>query len=174
MNSEPPILFLDIDGVIVPFGEKEISAACAEQLRRIVRAAGVGIVISSTWRMPPIERLLKIWRVAGLPECWIMGVTPDLALSPLSHPDRLRGTEIQAWLAANAPGATRFAIVDDQCDDITPCFPPQVVFATKSETGLTPQIADAIISWLTGRSVARCSVKYQGTSKERDCRPSRR
>ena len=150
-KSDQPILFLDIDGVVIPFGETGIPAACAQHLRRIVGEAGVGIVISSTWRMPPIERLLKIWRTAGLPESWIIGVTPDLALSPDSRPDQLRGMEIQAWLNANATAATRFAIVDDQCDDITPCFPPELVFATRSEYGLTRQIAENVIRWLTCR-----------------------
>ena len=148
---EHPILFLDIDGVVIPFGETGIPSACAHQLRRIVREAGVGIVISSTWRMPPIERLLKVWRAAGLPESWIVGVTPDLALSPDGRPDQLRGREIQAWLTANATAATRFAIVDDQCDDISPCFPPEVVFATRSEYGLTRHMAENIIRWLTCR-----------------------
>lgn len=164
---EHPILFLDIDGVVIPFGDTGIPSASAHQLRRVVREAGVGIVISSTWRMPPIERLLKVWRAAGLPESWIIGVTPDLALSPGndkstvgshdcrqglspdSRPDQLRGREIRAWLNANATAATKFAIVDDQCDDITPCFPPEVVFVTRSEYGLTRQIAENIIRWLT-------------------------
>ena len=147
-TPERRILFLDIDGVMIPFGEKEISRDCAENLRHIMKATGAGIVISSTWRAPPIERLLKVWRAAGLRESWILGGTPDLALSPDSRADRLRGMEIQAWLTMNGAAGARFAIIDDQCDDITPCFPPHVVFTTKPELGLTRQVADNVIHCL--------------------------
>ena len=144
-------LFLDIDGVMIPLGEKAIAADCAANLRAIVSSVpGIGIVISSTWRAPPIERLLRVWRAAGLRESWIVGVTPDLSRHPHSMPDKLRGQEIAAWLAANAAGSTRYAILDDQVEEIEPLFAPGVIFATKGDVGLTRGIATEIIRCLKG------------------------
>ena len=126
-----------------------IEAECAENLRRIMTVPGMGIVISSAWRAPPIERLLTVWRDAGLNPSWIIGVTPDLALRPRSTPDRLRGMEIQSWLVTNAAKSARYAVIDDQQDEIDPCFPMTAVFATNPEIGLTRQVAADVVHCLT-------------------------
>lgn len=142
-------LFLDIDGVMIPFGDRAIAPGCAANLRRIMAAVPeLCIVISSTWRMPPVERLKRIWRQSGLPRSWLMARTPDLAGQPGSDPEKLRGLEIRRWLEIHAPGAARYAILDDQTEEIEPCFPPSLIFQTDPTWGLTRSVAHKIIRLL--------------------------
>ena len=139
-------LFLDIDGVMIPFGDKEIAPGCAENLRRIMSAVpGLGIVIASAWHMPPVERLLRIWRKAGLPEAWIVGFTPDLSCVPGSVPEKLRGMEIRHWLDGHAHETACYAILDDQTDEIESCFPSAPIFTTAPDIGLDRDTAHAIV-----------------------------
>ena len=150
-------LFLDIDGVMIPFGEQSITPDCAENLRMIMDAVpDLGLVISSTWRFPPLERLLNIWRRAGLPPAWIFGCTPDLAGRPGQSPATLRGSEIRHWLGENSTGKAVFVIVDDQTDDISPCFPRSVIFETNPVTGLTRSDAVGIVRLLLSSARPRC------------------
>lgn len=44
------LLFLDVDGVLLPFGAAEYSAEALEALRTIVAASQARIVLSSSWR----------------------------------------------------------------------------------------------------------------------------
>lgn len=142
-------LFLDIDGVMIPFGDQAIASECAANLRQIMSAVpDLCIVISSSWRTPPVGRLMEIWREARLPWPWIVGSTPDLAGRPGSDPEKLRGLEIRRWLEDHAAASTGFAILDDQTDEIEPCFPSSVIFGTNPTLGLTNGIADEIIRLL--------------------------
>lgn len=142
-------LFLDIDGVMIPFGDQAITPDCAANLRKIMTAVPeLCIVMSSTWRAPPIERLERIWRQASLPWSWIRDCTPDLAGAPGSVPEKLRGLEIRCWLEDNTHEGAGYAILDDQTDEIEPCFPPSVIFRTDPMHGLTHSTARTIIRLL--------------------------
>lgn len=142
-------LFLDIDGVMIPFGDRAIAPECAANLRQIMTAVpDLCIVISSSWRAPPIGRLMEIWRQAGLPWPWIVGSTPDLAGRPGSDPETLRGLEIRHWLKEHAAANAGLAILDDQAAEIEPCFPSSVIFQTDPTRGLTHLTAHAIVRLL--------------------------
>ncbi len=74
----------------------------------------LGVVISSAWRAPPMERLEKVWRESGLVLSWIVGSTPDLSRASGSVPEMLRGLEIRRWLEGHAAGSEGYAIIDDR------------------------------------------------------------
>lgn len=116
----PPILFLDIDGVLVPCGEGVASypvfhKRCVENLKMLL--AGVSsakVVFSSTWRLPNyVNRLHEQWREHGFPEALAIDGTPDLRQDSSVLRRHQRGLEIRAWLEVNA-SATRWVVVDDE------------------------------------------------------------
>lgn len=131
------VLFLDFDGVLnshrtaIAFsgvswaGSGGIRAKMDEVAVRlvggIVRRAGAGVVLSTSWRTHPD------WKTYGpaldLP---VIDRTPDL------HGPR--GADIAAWLAVH-PEVERYAIVDDDAD----MLPEQLPYFVKTEhaDGLT-------------------------------------
>ena len=116
-----PILFLDIDGVLnsnrtaYAFGGFPSPSNIANTTHRFdwvavamihqLVAKGVEIVLSSTWRLQPPDRLAALTTALGFP---LLDVTPY-------YPDAIRGVEIQQWLDAH-PQYTVWAIVDDDAD----------------------------------------------------------
>lgn len=84
------VLFLDIDGVLVPFDSTDISPGPLEQLRRIHEATSCQIVLSSSWRAfkPRIARINRCLKEIGLPP--LIDKTPQLGLD--------RPKEIVTWL----------------------------------------------------------------------------
>jgi HAD domain in Swiss Army Knife RNA repair proteins len=93
------------------------------------------IVLTSTWRYDPAGLFsAKHW---GIP---FIDVTPDLPKEP-------RRNEILAWLRDH-PEVTRYAVLDDEDDELDdlPLFQPSAV------TGLTGQMAQDLVDYLTGRS----------------------
>lgn len=150
MHSPPRcFLFLDVDGVMIPFGKKEIARGCALSLRQIVAAVPrLRIVLTSSWRAPPLERFFRVWRRAELPESWIEAMTPDLSRDPANIPEMRRGLEIRRWLAQHGEAGARFAILDDQPDEISPCFPSEIIFRTDPMSGLDRKTAKQIITLL--------------------------
>lgn len=154
-----PVIFLDIDGVLITlksFGQGKKSgrsaqpmSECVEQLNRIVRETGAGIVLSSTWRYDndPVE-LLHRFRVEA--EC--LGATPELirqtrGSSLVVVPQR--GDEIRQWLTINE-GVERFVILDD--DDDMGKLKPFLVQTTFAD-GLTAETADDAISLLKSENL---------------------
>src|SRR4051812_30542863 len=105
------IIFLDIDGVLNSRKTVERWRGCigidrvlAERFARLQQATGVGVVLSSTWR------LSRNWR-ANMRRNGVVGIidrTPDLRA-------RTRGEEIQAWLDVH-PEVQLYAILDDARD----------------------------------------------------------
>lgn len=131
------VLFLDIDGVLnshrtaiafggMPFRVHRDRAMFDEVAIRliagIVKAAGAGIVLSSSWRLSD-SRWADIGPALGLP---IFDRTPSM-LGP-------RGREIGAWLEAH-PEVDTYAIVDDDPD----MLPDQLPFFVQTDMhdGLT-------------------------------------
>lgn len=157
-----PVIFLDIDGVLVTWGSLERTAfksppsgihaephkPCVEELNRIIRETGAKIVLSSTWRFTfdcalAVNKFL-FPRMGVIGEC--IGVTPRGAVNPggvieLSTP---RGREIAAWLKENP--TDKFVILDDDSD--MEHLMAHLVFTSMRE-GLTREHADEAIKRLT-------------------------
>lgn len=143
------ILFLDIDGVlnnrdtIAMGGLNEITPSKLELLKQIVDATDVQLVLSSDWRHSDADLRLVVaaLRTVGLE---LFSITPYLRGKP-------RWEEINEWL--NNPyfethKVEKIAIVDDENsagEDRPGCF-----FKTEFVTGLTPEIAQDIITFLNG------------------------
>ena len=115
------VLFLDIDGVLnsqrtylafggYPHGYDAKNLAMLDPvgltlIRRIVKASGASVVLSSSWRI--IHDWFELGNALDLP---IMGKTPHG--SPNGHE---RGHQIADWLADHIE-VTHYAIVDDDSD----------------------------------------------------------
>lgn len=116
----PPILFLDIDGVLVPCGEgvptyPVFHKRCVENLKMLLaEVPSTKVVFSSTWRLPNyVNRLHAQWGEHGFPAALAIDGTPDLRQDLSVRRRHQRGLEIRAWLEAN-PSATRWVVVDDE------------------------------------------------------------
>lgn len=151
------IIFLDIDGVIKPGGEK--GRACEEphamdykawpreymqRLQNIIdRVDDSAVVISSTWR--------KISRDHKMPNWWsrqftdmgfdieVLGVTP-------SSGNGFRGREINNWLMHNADtyDVTNYVAIDDDSD----FYEHQPFYHVNGYEGIQDEDVDAIVDWL--------------------------
>jgi hypothetical protein len=114
------IIFLDIDGVLncdkTPNPRKfpyVVDRKLLQRLDGLLERTKARVVLSSSWRCDPVGILAaKYW---GVP---FTDVCPDRPRSP-------RGKEIRKWLAAH-PKVTRFAIIDDEDDELDdlPLFQP--------------------------------------------------
>jgi hypothetical protein len=134
------VIFLDIDGVLncektrnprkFPYVvDKKLLA----RFEKLLDRTGAKVVLSSTWRCDPVGLLAaKYWRVPFIDVC------PDRPRSP-------RRNEILAWLSDH-PRITRFAVIDDEDDELDdlPLFQPS------SKTGLTAQLSKGVERYLKG------------------------
>jgi hypothetical protein len=134
------VIFLDIDGVLncektrnprkFPYVvDKKLLA----RFEKLLDRTGAKVVLSSTWRCDPVGLLAaKYWRVPFIDVC------PDWPRSP-------RRNEILAWLSDH-PRVTRFAVIDDEDDELDdlPLFQPS------SKTGLTAQLSKGVERYLEG------------------------
>jgi hypothetical protein len=135
-------IFLDIDGVLncehtenprhLPY---VVDALLLARLQSVLDATGAAIVLSSTWRYDPAG--LFSARRYGIP---FIDVTPDLPRKP-------RRDEVTEWLGKH-PEVTRFAILDDEDDELDelPLFQPS------RRTGLTTPLANHLIAYLNGNT----------------------
>jgi hypothetical protein len=146
----PPILFLDVDGVLVAYPEGEhtppqFTPRCVEAFRLIVEALQrLGVVFSSTWRLPKhVNRLHEQWTAAGLPEALAIDGTPSLPRG-LDQ----RGQEIAAWLEMR-PDVTRWAVLDDDQPAIERVLDPARCVFTDPARGLTAEDAERVVGVLT-------------------------
>jgi hypothetical protein len=113
------VIFLDIDGVLVTQAsmQKSIESGkmleecadqnCVKNLNRVIIETEAKIVISSSWKMAGVKKMIQHldkWGVQG--EC--IGITPDLW-------QYKRGTEIQRWLSTR-DDIEIFTIIDDHND----------------------------------------------------------
>lgn len=120
------VLFLDVDGVLnhravfsPGSGPAPLCPKACERLKRLIAATGAKVVLSSTWRLGPIDNgnVAKLrsfgvmdnahqdWRTVELPH--------DFSKSKLIF--SRRGDEIAEWLSRH-PEVTSYAIVDDDSD----------------------------------------------------------
>jgi hypothetical protein len=150
-----PILFLDIDGVLVPDGEDihhhpQFHPRCVNALKSILIAVpNLRIVFCTTWRLTRhVNRLHEQWNANGLPGDLPIDGTPDLR-EDLNTP-RLyrRGHEIKAWLDAH-PNVTRWVVLDDERLAIEPVLGSEQCVFTNPARGLTPENAERAIEILS-------------------------
>jgi hypothetical protein len=147
-----PILFLDIDGVLVRayqkpdgswYANSEPDRACVTYLNAITDLSGAAIVVSSSWRIKGADEvcaILKGWGVTGD----VIGITPVLSDNEYVP----RGDEIKTWFEIFiVPDNTPFVILDDNDDmgDLG-CHLVQ----TDSLVGLTRENAWAALDKLRG------------------------
>lgn len=147
-GSDPaPVLFLDVDGVINVFGgdsAKKVAASLA-QLQRVVDQTGCDIVLSSAWRIPSLGAALRAVRERlGYAGPSFVGATPDLRGQP-------RGLEIAAWLAEQTSPPLRWAVVDDDFEDMG--FVVKRFVRTDPRVGIDETTADRLIELLTSGPV---------------------
>src|SRR5215204_241601 len=136
------VIFLDIDGVLncktTPNPRKFpyiVDKRLLARLCKLLDRTGAKVVLSSTWRVDPVGLYAaKHW---GIP---FMDICPDRPKSP-------RCKEVLAWLSDH-PGVTRYAVIDDEDDDLDelPLFQPSAT------TGLTNEIANGVAQYLNGKS----------------------
>ena len=159
----PPIVFLDVDGVLVREGapnDGEIfHGPCVDQLERVLRATGARVVLSSAWRefhglAAKVDDVLRDRRLPPL-----LSATP-------SHLTTGRRGEIKRWLKKHAPtAAPRFVAVDDRFLDLGPHF-----VHTRADVGLGPADADRAIAALNRGPACDCAVCRRGPSPASVCR----
>ena len=150
----PPIIFLDIDGVIVPDGDDPSNTIfhprCVEAFRSILAAAPrAKVVFSTTWRLPRhVNRLHAQWTEQGFPEHLAIDGTPDLRENPTVYRLYRRGLEIRAWLAAH-PEVSRWVVIDDERFAIESILDPCRCVFTNPARGLTADEAERAIGILS-------------------------
>lgn len=140
------ILFLDVDGVLnsrdtirksTTNGVAMIDPYMVLLVNRIIEATGAKVVLSSSWRHAKGGDLIKI---AGVE---FIDITPTCCTG-------IRGAEIYHWITRNIPyedrDTFRYAILDDEGDMLL--WQKDSFFQTSFETGITEEIANAVIKHL--------------------------
>jgi len=138
-------IFIDFDGVLnterhhsalLSSGKMPYDAygpvfdpEAVSNLQAVVDATGAELVISSSWKLEGIERMIALWKLRRMPGV-LAGCTPDYisGMDPLSmnldNPDSFdslagKGNEIRQWLRENAQkkeSMYRYVIFDDVPD----------------------------------------------------------
>jgi len=136
------VIFLDIDGVLncdkTPNPRKfpyVVDKRLLARFNRLIERTNAKVVLSSSWRCDPVGLLAaKYWKVPFIDVC------PDRPRSP-------RRKEMLQWLAEH-PKVTRFAVIDDEDDELDdlPLFQPS------SRTGITRDIARGVEKYLNGHT----------------------
>lgn len=140
------VLFLDMDGVCNS-GQwamkgndmwHGVDPEAAKLVQRIIEATGCKVVLSSTWRIYPEAREAVRQKVCDFIDCTVdMQEGRQWGFAP-------RGNEIREWLERHHGQVERYAVLDDESD----FYPDQCLFKTTFMTGLTPEIAEAVIKHL--------------------------
>jgi hypothetical protein len=163
VSDHPPVLFLDMDGVLNAPGDYAPGCALvrpvlAARLQRVLDATGAEVVLSSAWRyqvllgactLKGFEHLL---RTHGI-RCRLVGVTDKdndaqvEATGGATNGDQRSG-QIRRWLAAFRPDVTRWAAVDDSMLDLGAAH----YVGTDGARGLQDEQADRLIALLRGRA----------------------
>jgi hypothetical protein len=128
---ELDILFLDIDGVLIPdkaAGSCDLAPDCVGHLKRLLEARPkTKVVLSTAGRLGlPLFALGWLWHQNQLPLRVVVGRTPNIRLD-------LRGQEIRQWLddaPRLLPGCKvrRYAALDDEVEPLLECLPADTVF----------------------------------------------
>jgi len=145
-RSSKKIVFLDIDGVLSPFGDRAFAPRCMKELQRIVKSTGADVVLSSTWRTSPftLKAVNEQLSAIALPHC--VDCTPQLDGYGAGD---TRVMEILEWLQHATNVSSWVAI-----DDMNLAWKHQQTMKnhfvhTRSHEGLTREKADEAIQMLT-------------------------
>jgi len=136
------VIYLDIDGVIIPWGQSHPSEVAVEALNALVESLEAPIIVSSAWRktrsLSELQELLRQWGVRGA----VVGKTPQLSTNKAwvkgwpFVPAAIRAHEIQQDMASSRIAPHQVVVIDDL--KLTPYFENQVhVIETDSLIGLT-------------------------------------
>ncbi len=99
------VVFLDFDGVLVPWDEAECSRPCVLALDRLLRESHAHVVVSSSWReRMDLPAMLAELRTAGF-QGRLHNTTPICAAGT-------RSDEIALWL--DGRDAVQFVVLDDE------------------------------------------------------------
>ncbi len=149
-----PILFLDIDGVLIAYPEDEsmsphFTPRCVEALKQVLRAVPeLRIVFSSTWRLPEhVARLHEQWTAHGLPPELTLDSTPDTRRDDSVAMRTRRGVEIRAWLEAH-PEVKRWVAIDDDREGMGGAIEEERCVFTDLRDGLTGEQATRVVAML--------------------------
>lgn len=160
------IIFLDIDGVLIRFGDTEqirktrerkgqekdfiitsFDEDLVENLKKIIRETNCKFVISSAWRRNMMADLREQWLINGLDWNLVISVTPDT----LGHG---RGNEILHWLndyhKTCKPGfhIKNWVAIDDDAFDMKAIKRLNRLIHTKTHLGLDEERANKTIKIL--------------------------
>jgi hypothetical protein len=154
---ELPILFLDIDGVLLAgrhwraghqerYPGKAIKTIPPEMqwpMNELYRRQQHRIVVSSTWRMDEEcrDHIRRAGIVAPFHNDWRTGSGHSVIPGSTLVSADIRGEEIADWLRRH-PEVTRYAIVDDDSDMLDEQLPFFV--QTRFEEGLTMEHVDRL------------------------------
>ena len=150
------ILVLDVDGCLNGHelnqaGVCGIRPECVAQLNRVIEKTDCQLVISSAWRylihsgsmtVVGFERLLQTHGVNAYQR--IAGITRQDANLSDKHE---RGKQIRDWLSG-AMGVERYAVIDDDDDEIGIPEAGHPFVKTDGKVGLTEADADRLIELL--------------------------
>jgi hypothetical protein len=140
MKKIKKAIFLDIDGVLKPFGQKDLSKVCVKNLHDVLVATGAFVIISSDWRIGGIgigsdlhKKLLQA--DGGLIFNRIVGAT-DIN-------DKSRRDQINDFMINNGDIFDidhKIVVIDDDSDvgDIV----------TAPSLGFTSDCVDRVLKWL--------------------------
>jgi Swiss Army Knife RNA repair-like protein len=136
------VIFLDIDGVLnsdaTPNPRKFpyiVDPGLLAIFKDLVSRTAATVVLSSSWRTDPVGLLAA--KFYGVP---FRDVCPDL-------PGISRCEEMLQWLSAHQE-VHRFVVIDDESD----CLDDLPLFQPSARTGITTEIADGVVEYLSGRT----------------------
>lgn len=143
----PPIIFLDIDGVLIAYPEGETTGPvftprCVAAFKLILAAVpSAKVVFSTTWRLDRcVDRLHEQWLEHGFSVSLAIDGTPDLRQDSSVLRRHQRGLEIRAWLDDH-PAATRWVVIDDEKMSIEEILNNDRCVFTAPKLGLTEEDA---------------------------------
>mmetsp|Transcript_11085 Transcript_11085/g.16526 ORF Transcript_11085/g.16526 Transcript_11085/m.16526 type:complete len:220 (-) Transcript_11085:148-807(-) len=160
----PPIVFLDIDGVLLPFGDgvQEVPSGslfpdrCLAALSYLLSASAASLVLSSTWRVHPqyirdiVNDFHRYAALHGGPLAHIAGFPRTTC--PATHSTRQE--EIWHWLSSTDDPVGAWIALDDEpltegpsCRRLRSHFVGHVV-QTSSHEGLTMEQAKLAVTLL--------------------------
>eukprot|EP01124_Arcella_intermedia_P035726 TRINITY_DN9173_c0_g1_i1.p1 TRINITY_DN9173_c0_g1~~TRINITY_DN9173_c0_g1_i1.p1 ORF type:complete len:175 (+),score=28.31 TRINITY_DN9173_c0_g1_i1:60-584(+) len=157
--SRLKVVFLDIDGVLLPFGgessESLPNSTCLRHLKHILDQTNAKIILSSTWRWneESVKLINRELVKCGMEE--IFGMTGfcdvDYKLHyKFNNSSGIRAREIMLWVKeyeSHHPLSLSYVILDDE--DLSPfeTISPHFVYIT-SQSGLTREDASKAIGLL--------------------------
>eukprot|EP00931_Biecheleriopsis_adriatica_P005960 TRINITY_DN107425_c0_g1_i1.p1 TRINITY_DN107425_c0_g1~~TRINITY_DN107425_c0_g1_i1.p1 ORF type:complete len:508 (+),score=94.15 TRINITY_DN107425_c0_g1_i1:51-1574(+) len=120
--AERLVVFLDIDGVLLPFGEgidagMEFPERCLSALSHILESTGADIVLSSTWRCDDgaVETILSNFKRFGEKHGGPLEGISSIEQSTSSVDHSHRQWEIKEWLESSAGrGVQAWVALDDE------------------------------------------------------------